>query len=648
MMNTYSFFHPFRSCWSHPVVRQARLPLLLLISIIGSAGSLWLYAPIRAQPGANCSASFFVDQTLSNGARWQLCWEQRNLDGIVLRDIYYTPPGGTARRVLAQGSIAQVHVPYDDNSARFHDITDDGFGGNNLNDLTPAECPAGVLLPYGAKDALCQQIQPRGYAFKGLGMQEQGELLSLFSVSTSGEYNYIPVWRFGDDGTMELLMGAAGKLQRFTTDSRYGWPVRADGTRGTAHIHNYYWRLDFDLGEEGENDIVEEFNYAPSADGTRRTLGVTRLTSEAGRSINPAGLRSWRIRDGATTNANGQPISYQLEPVAVGHRDVGPSYEPWTVNDFYATTYRECERYASHNPQVGGCTDNLATFVNGESLEGADVVLWYGATFHHLPRDEDELYMHTHWNGFRLTPRDWLAANPAAANIATCAVGDVTCDTTLDAADALFMLQYDVRLRTTSDQLPLPAGTLYSYACDVSGEGACNAIDALLTLQCSVGLANKFCASAASARSAEVPESTPAPVLIAVGESTVDASGISRFPIIATASTVGAVSAVLSYTPAGSGAVTCLANPNAGFDLATCSVDPVAGVVRFSLVSTAAGSGAMTLGDVIFAPAAGEEVAAPNLAVQTSIVADTTGALLPVQLAQNTLPEQLYLPLIAR
>ncbi|MEZ4728689.1 MAG: hypothetical protein R3E79_16265 [Caldilineaceae bacterium] len=627
---------------------RARLLLILTIILFMGAVSLWLYAPTRAQPGANCSAPFFIDQTLRNGARWQLCWEHRNLDGIVLRDIYYTPPRGVARRVLAQGSISQVHVPYDDNSARFHDITDDGFGDNNLNDLTPAECPAGTLLKYGAKDALCQQIQPRGYAFKGLGMQEQGELLSLFSVSTSGEYNYIPVWRLGDDGSLELLMGATGKLQRFTNDSRYGWPVRADGTRGTSHIHNYYWRLDFDLGASGADDVVEEFNYAPSADNTQRTLGITRLTSEAGRSINPAGLRSWRIRDGAATNANGQPISYQLEPVAVGHRDVGPSYEPWTANDVYVTTYRECERYVSHNPQVGGCADNLAGFVNGESLEGADVVLWYGATFHHIPRDEDEVYMHMHWNGFRLTPRDWLDANPAAAAITTCAVGDVTCDAQVDAADALFMLQYDVRLRTTSDQLPLPAGTLYSYACDVSGEGACNAIDALLTLQCSVGLANKFCAPAAGVRAAQATAAAPTPVVVAVGADTVDVSGAIRVPVRATATELGALSTVLRYSSAWPGAVTCLTNSEQGVDLATCSVDPETGTVRFSLVATAGSTGEVALGEVLFAQPEQEARSVPALAIQTGVAVDVSGERLSIQTMYDNLSEQLYLPLIVQ
>ncbi len=628
--------------------RQQRLRWLLLLPLLIGGALLWLFLPSTAQPGANCSASFFVDQTLRNGARWQLCWEQRNLDGIVLRDIYYTPPGGASRRILAQGSISQVHVPYDDNSARFHDITDDGFGNENLSNLTPAECPNGVLLQYQGKNAICQQLEARSYAFKGLGLAEPGELLSLFSVSTSGEYNYIPVWRFFDDGTIELLMGATGKLQRFTTDSRFGWPVRANGTRGTSHIHNYYWRLDFDLGTNGADDVVEEFNYTPNADNSGRSLGVTRLTTEAGRSINPAGLRSWRIRDGAVTNANGQSISYQLEPLEVGHRDVGPSSEPWTHNDFYVTTYRECERYVSHNPQVSGCANNLAGFVNGETLSDADLVLWYGATFHHIPRDEDELYMHAHWNGFRLTPRDWLDAHPAAADLLTCAVGDVTCDAQTDAADALFMLQYDVRLRAESAQLPLPANTLYRYACDVSGEGACNAVDALLSLQCSVGIENKFCPGSGGLRSAALLAAGSPPLTATLGEPATETT--TTIPLqFERIGKVGALSALLQYDPVTwAGSVTCQADPEAQFALASCHVDAAAGVVRFSVIAPAGVAGATTLGTVTFAGPQEAATVASTLAIATLAAADTDGTTIATQINRINLAKQLYLPLIVR
>ncbi len=54
----------------------------------------------------------------------------------------------------------------------------------------------------------------------------------------------------------------------------------------------------------------------------------------------------------------------------------------------------------------------MAAFANGESLNNQDLVVWYGATFNHLPRDEDENHMHPHWTGFSIIPRDMTATNP--------------------------------------------------------------------------------------------------------------------------------------------------------------------------------------------------------------------------------------------
>src|SRR5215216_6652669 len=75
----------------------------------------------RAQT-ITCSPSNFVDVTLSTGARWQMCWETRTMEGIVLHDITYTAPGQPARIVLAQPTPTSTHFPYDDNGARFHDL----------------------------------------------------------------------------------------------------------------------------------------------------------------------------------------------------------------------------------------------------------------------------------------------------------------------------------------------------------------------------------------------------------------------------------------------------------------------------------------------------------------------------------------------
>lgn len=374
-------------------------------------GLLGTQLTARAQT-ITCSASNLVDVTLSTGARWQMCWEARTMEGIVLHDITYTAPGQPARMVLAQANLAQIHVPYDDNGARFHDLSDYGLGGNNLDDLTPGDCPNGTLIRDGSKDVLCQQIQDAGYAYKYYATQQQGHALNLFSVSHIGQYNYMPELRFFDNGEIELGVGATGQLQRLGTNPAYGWPLNSANTSyGISHMHNYYWRLDFDINGTPNDDQVEEIEFTPNGARELFTLGRTPFTTEAARAVSPLTFRSWRVKDTVATNTDGHAISYHIE-AEPAHLFHGPSYEPFTQNELYLTVNKTCEKFVSHNPTTGGCGGDVSAFVNGESLSGADLVIWYGLSFHHLARDEDQNYMAPHWSSFKIVPRDWSATNP--------------------------------------------------------------------------------------------------------------------------------------------------------------------------------------------------------------------------------------------
>ena len=400
------------------VALGASLPLLASATLGTSA--LLGASPASAAP--DCSAEFLIDETLPSGARWRMCWEHRQREGIVLWDVSYTPAGGSEVMVLRKGNIAQIHVPYDDNGARYHDVSDYGLGGNRMNDLTPADCPSGALVRLGAKDVICKRVLPRdeSHATDQPGGRVLGDALSLFSVSHIGAYNYIPDWRFHDDGSIVPWMGATGQLQRRRTGSQYadiGWKIRSGETYGVSHLHNYYWRLDFDLGGTANNDVVEQLEAVDANGGLRREQRRETLTSEAARSIAPERRRSWRIADGAITNAAGNPISWHIEPRDTGHRDVGPANEPWTFNDVYFTVNKDCEVYASHNPQANGCGENVSEFVDGQSLAGADLVAWYGITFHHIPRDEDEARMPAHWNSFEIRARDVHDETPLLGDI---------------------------------------------------------------------------------------------------------------------------------------------------------------------------------------------------------------------------------------
>ena len=213
-----------------------------------------------ASAAEDCGDEFYIDETLPNGARWDMCWEHRDREGITFKSVHFTPKNGIRRMVLNHAAVAQIHVPYDDNGTRFHDVSDLGIGNLNMLDLQADECPAGILIKFVDKNVLCKQVQKRDFGFKSGAATGNGYHLSLFSVSPVGAYYYIPTWRFMDDGTIEPWMGATGALQRFGSEQSQGW-LLGDGRVGVAHLHNFFWKLDFDLDKTHLDDAVEAVSY---------------------------------------------------------------------------------------------------------------------------------------------------------------------------------------------------------------------------------------------------------------------------------------------------------------------------------------------------------------------------------------------------
>lgn len=380
------------------------------IVLLAAAVPVAIHAAGAAGPELACSSGFSVDQTFDNGATWELCWTKVAREGIVLHQVTYTPPGGSAVEVLGQMNLAQIHVPYDNNAARFHDESDYGLGSYML-DLDAADCPGGTLLDAGTSDGehdyLCRTVADTGYTYKDYESSSQKQTLSLFSASAIGAYNYIVAWNFDDDGTIRPEVGATGSLQMYGGNTTTGWNV-GNGSIAVAHLHNFYWRLDFDINGPSR-DRVQELQATRS--GSRLNNTRTDFTTETRRRVGPAQMRSWRIRDDLATNADGHLISWELLP-NTDNIFRGPDFEPFTQNELYVTRSNPNERFASHNLAGGGSgADNVSAFVNGQSLTNQDLTVWYGTSFHHLPRDEDEPHMHAHWSGFTIVPRDLTATN---------------------------------------------------------------------------------------------------------------------------------------------------------------------------------------------------------------------------------------------
>ena len=386
------------------------------VAAIAFGACLSLGAPVVQ---AACSGNEVIDETLPGGARWDLCATVQEREGIVLSDLYYTTPTGIRRRVLSEAHLAQVHVRFDDARPSVDALTDLAAGGGfgaagNLQPLSNATCPGGSVRNLVGNDVLCIAQQARGYAYKSYGNVRQGNALVLTSHSTIGQQTFAVRWRLFDDGSVEPSIGIGGNLPAIGADATSGWTINGAGDVGIGFHTSVHWRLDFDLGADANDDRIEQFEVVPSSDRLRKTLSVSSIAQEAVLNVNADRKRSWRVVDGTERNADQRAVSYHLEPLHAAHAFPGDSTRPWQNGDLLVTRHNPCERYVNANPTTGGCAADASAFVDGESLDPANVVLWYRVNYHHLPSSEDAAGMITRWHGVLIVPRDWTATNPLA------------------------------------------------------------------------------------------------------------------------------------------------------------------------------------------------------------------------------------------
>ncbi|KDN78977.1 copper amine oxidase [Streptomyces olindensis] len=383
-------------------------------------------APAAATP--YCGAAHRIEQKLSTGTTWRMCWRYDGKAGLVLEDISYRPKGEPRQiKILNSARLGQIHVPYDDGTIEYDDLTGFDFAQGLMN-LAPGECPGGTIKTVKVPDSvnetptikgLCTTTRSRGHAYRMQGdtankvYQAAGKDLLVYTVNQVGWYEYMTEWRFQDDGTITMNVGATGSLSwdDYDAGDGRGWPIgKGAKAKATSHSHNAFWRLDFALDGSTRNS-VEQYDStvtAPTRGQRAPTTKTTRtkITKElAGDSRN---YRWWRVVSAAGKNKDGHARSYEIVP--------GPSTKypgrGYTKHDLYFTQYDKCELFASNNP--GDCGRGAGTsvdrWVNGQTLKHP--VVWMNIGFHHIARDEDQQPMPVHWQGFSIAPRDVTAMNP--------------------------------------------------------------------------------------------------------------------------------------------------------------------------------------------------------------------------------------------
>jgi hypothetical protein len=177
----------------------------------------------------------------------------------------------------------------------------------------------------------------------------------------AGWYRYIMEWRFAQDGTIR---------------PRYGFGSVSDPCVCWQRTHHVYWRLDF--------DVVNAANKVFMMERGRRFRQP--LDTETSFFKRTQTNRSLLIQNGSGDEA------YQLVPGTNDGKvtdDNGNLTDAFGAGDFWIMRFKGTagspdELDDSDGPQYPGA--HIDPWVNGESLTGQDIVVWYGA--HQIRQDD--------------------------------------------------------------------------------------------------------------------------------------------------------------------------------------------------------------------------------------------------------------------
>ncbi len=317
------------------------------------------------------------------------------------------------RQVLYRATPAEVFTPYHSGSPHFYDTQFTNWS-NWRRPVTTADAgPNGTLITLSQDGAfgpsLVAECRDRGPAWLCKGNQgsfvRRGQELALWGVFDTGNYDFITEYGFRDDGTITLRTGATG----------YNNPNQPTD----PHMHDVLWRIDMDLNGAGGDTALLTEHREPSGSPPQAADFEVPFNNGV------EGFADWEdleftslVVEDSTVNTHGQRLGYAFEPSRTG---TARHIEPWTRHDFWVTRWRPAEETGWASPWKTPDQYLFPYISNQESVANADLVLWYLASGHHHPIDEDRdnqggfAVTLTHWFGLELHPHNFFDANPMGA-----------------------------------------------------------------------------------------------------------------------------------------------------------------------------------------------------------------------------------------
>ena len=380
--------------------------------------------------------------------------------GLQLGTVTYNDKG-TARKVMYQGNLGGMVVPYGDPDAGwyFKSYLDSGeYGMGTLTSpiekgkdaptnavMLDAVIPDYLGQPNKIPNAIAVFERYAGPDYKHQEMgkpnvsTERRELVVRW-ISTVGNYDYIFDWVFSPNGTIGINAGATGieavkgvksRTMHDATakeDTRYGTLIDHNIV-GTTHQHIYNFRLDMDVdGANNTMTAIDPVVTKNSRKGPRKSTMETEtkvLTTEdsASQKFDPATVRL--ISNYNKENRMGNPVSYQLIPFAGGTHPVAKganfSKDEWLFKrlnfmdkQIWVTEYQPSELYPEGKfPNRSDRDTGLGQFTADKAnINNKDLVVWLTTGTTHIARAEEWPIMPTEWVNVLLKPWNYFDETP--------------------------------------------------------------------------------------------------------------------------------------------------------------------------------------------------------------------------------------------
>ncbi len=397
----------------------------------------------------------------------QLRWQGWDLhigfnyrEGLVLNRLGFTERGdGTRRSVAHRLSLAEMIVPYRDptpDHARrtAYDIGEWGLGFMTTSLELGCDCLGEITYldavlhdtagePYTITNAICLHEEDNAVLWKHVDERSGAEVrrmrrMVISAHMTVANYEYLVYWRLYQDGNIECEVRATGIMVTTPFEGEpppYGTVV---DTRTYAPIHQHFLVARLDLEVDGpDNTVVESHTEAlPIGPDNPHGLALTqrstplRTEAEGIRDYDWASQRGWKVTNPNRLNHVGTPVAYKLVPSASipsMFDTTSPVFRRAQVigHTLWVTPFDRDERWPSGEfVNQSGVDRGLPEWTAADrSIDNTDVVLWYVAGIHHVPRVEDWPVMPADTVSFWLKPFGFFDRNPSldvAPSAATC------------------------------------------------------------------------------------------------------------------------------------------------------------------------------------------------------------------------------------